>query len=65
MTGNIMEEWLTAFYRHIGTERKVLTMDNFRGHKKGLIKLPPPPNVTVIWLPPNATSQFQPLDQRS
>lgn len=57
MTRKIMEEWLSAFYRHIRTERKVLlTMDNFSGHKKGPIKLSPPPNIIVIWLQPNTTS---------
>lgn len=60
----IMKEWLDHFYRHIGTTRHVLLlMDNFKSHSAGLQLNPPPPNIRIQWLPANATSKFQPLDQ--
>lgn len=60
----IMAEWLTAFYHHIGSTRSILlTMDNFSAHIAGLELSPPPQNIRIIWLPPNATSRYQALDQ--
>ena len=68
MTGLICEEylqWLNTKMR--GEGRKVLLlMDNFSGHelavqlvggKTGLS------NVRIEWLPPNTTSEWQPMDQ--
>lgn len=64
MTGELMAEWLERFYEYIGTERKViLLLDNFAGHTKGLELSKPPSNIKVVFLPPNTTSLFQPLDQ--
>jgi hypothetical protein len=59
----IMAEWLKAFYLQVGTSRSILlTMDNFSAHIAA-IESTPPPNIRIIWLPLNATSRFQPLDQ--
>jgi DDE superfamily endonuclease len=62
MTGTIMADWLQAFYRHVGTERKILLLwDNFAAHATGLQNAPKPPNVTIANLPANSTSLYQPL----
>jgi hypothetical protein len=68
MTGLICEEylrWLNTKMR--GERRKVLLlMDNFSGHELavqlvgGLQGLS---NVQIAWLPPNTTSEWQPMDQ--
>ena len=64
MTGTIMADWLQAFYRHVGTERKILLLwDNFAAHTSGLDAAPKTPNVTICNLPANSTSLYQPLDQ--
>ena len=64
MTSLIMAEWLQAFYEKIGSSRKVLLlMDNFSAHIAGVEMAPPPLNIRIQWLPPNATSLYQPLDQ--
>jgi hypothetical protein len=64
MTQFVMKEWLDAFYLHIGLNRNVLlVMDNCSSHIKGLEHSPPPLNVRLLFLPPNSTSRFQPLDQ--
>lgn len=64
MTTDIMALWLEAFYRHVGFSRRILlTMDNFSAHYTALEVKPPPPNIRVVFLPPNSTSRFQPLDQ--
>jgi DDE superfamily endonuclease/Fission yeast centromere protein N-terminal domain/Tc5 transposase DNA-binding domain len=63
MTTLIMVEWLYSFYTHIGLRRVLLLMDNFSAHIKAIELAPPPENIRIQWLPPNATSVFQPLDQ--
>ena len=63
MTTSIMQHWLEAFYRHVGSREVLLVMDNFSAHATGAQLSPPPPNVWIWWLPPNSTSLFQPLDQ--
>ena len=64
MTTAIMEEWLKAFYQSIEPTRSVLLlMDNFKAHINGVELQPPPANIRIQWLPPNATSLYQPLDQ--
>ena len=63
MTGPIMREWLEEFYTYVGSRSVLLLLDNFSAHDTGLEAAPPPPNVEVLFLPPNATSRFQPLDQ--
>ena len=64
MTSAIMQEWLSSFYQHVGTTRKILlTLDSCSAHVAAISLAPPPSNVRICWLPPNATSKFQPLDQ--
>lgn len=63
MTGLIMKDWLCDFYAHVNNRDVVLLIDNFSGHTTGLELAPPPPNVKIQFLPPNATSRYQPLDQ--
>jgi len=59
-----MAEWLQSFYSSIDSRRSVLLlMDNFSAHISGVELAPPPPNIRIQWLPPNATSLYQPLDQ--
>ena len=72
MTSELFEQLLRVFKRQVllkkGRKPVVLLIDGFSGHK-------PPSDVcvrfdigfycefvTVIWLPPNTTSQIQPLD---
>ena len=67
MTGEIMAEWLHAFYRRMESRKPgqqiVLLLDNFSGHQSGLTLAPPPENIVVKFLPKNSTSVFQPMDQ--
>lgn len=63
MNGVIMGDWLKAFYQHVQTRRVLLLLDNFSAHNSGMALSPPPPNVKIAFLPRNATSRFQPLDQ--
>ena len=64
MTTPIMVEWLKAFYRRVGPVKQVLlTMDNFSVHQSAIREAPPPANIKIIYLPPNGTSKYQPLDQ--
>lgn len=64
MRHEIMEQWLRTFYLRIGRQRRVLLlMDNFSAHLLALEKAPPPSNIRIVFLPANATSLYQPLDQ--
>jgi hypothetical protein len=64
MRSGIMGEWLRAFYKHIGKQRRVLLLlDNFSAHLCALEYAPPPSNIKVLFFPANATSVYQPLDQ--
>jgi hypothetical protein len=64
MNTGVMKQWLYAFYQHIGTERRVvLLMDNFSAHSSAIEEMPPLANIRIAWLPLNATSRYQPLDQ--
>lgn len=64
MTTLVMNDWLKAFYASIEPSRSVLLlMDNLRAHISGVEITPPPSNIRIQWLPPNATSLYQPLDQ--
>ena len=64
MNTALMIEWLQAFYSSIAPGRSVLLlMDNLRAHIAGVEMAPPPLNIRIQWLPPNATSLYQPLNQ--
>ena len=64
MRGDVMQEWFHSFYKHIGTQRRVvLLLDNFSAHLSALDYAPPPSNIKVVFLPSNSTSIYQPLDQ--
>jgi DDE superfamily endonuclease len=64
MNTTLMVEWLRAFYTAINPGRSVLLLiDNLKAHITGVKLAPPPPNIRIQWLPPNATSLYQPLDQ--
>ena len=64
MNTALMIEWLQAFYLSITPECSVfLLMDNFKPHLIGVEMALPPPHIWIQWLPPNATSLYQPLDQ--
>ena len=62
-----MEEWLRWFDSKMQGRKVVLLMDNFSAHESAveLIKSSNSQlqNTLVIWLPPNSTSLYQPLDQ--
>jgi hypothetical protein len=67
MNNEIFEKWLRAFNRQMAGRKVVLLMDNFLAHKLAVKTITasamPLQNTRVIWLPANATSRFQPLDQ--
>ena len=67
MTSTIMEEWLRWFDSRMAGRKVVLLMDNFSAHTAALQIINSTPlklqNTLVIWLPPNSTSRYQPLDQ--
>jgi hypothetical protein len=69
MTALIMEEWLRWFDVQMGLRRRkvALLMDNFSAHEAAISAIQesgcPLQNTFVIWLPPNSTSIYQPLDQ--
>ena len=63
----IMEEWYRSFFTHIQQtkpgQKVLLLLDNFSAHKKALDNYPPPEGITVLFIPPNNTARWQPLDQ--
>ena len=70
MTGDIFKEWLLAFKIHVLRNnpcRKVLLLiDGFSGHLAGLRDCQDTfghPGIRVEFLPGNATSLYQPMDQ--
>jgi hypothetical protein len=63
MRSGIMGEWLRAFYKHIGKQRRILLLlDNFSAHLCALEDAPPPSNIEVVFFPAKATSVYLPLD---
>lgn len=66
MDHHIMLQWLQAFVNRMRGRKVLLLIDNFPAHclaveimeENGGLE-----NVTIKWLPPNATSIHQPLDQ--
>ena len=67
MTSVIMEEWLQWFDHKMAGQKVALLIDNFSAHELAVENINQSPyplqNTLIIWLPPNATSQYQPLDQ--
>ena len=70
MTGEIFKEWLSAFKVHVlrdDPHRKVLLLlDGFSAHLSGLREWQEKsghPGIRVEFLPGNATSLYQPMDQ--
>ena len=66
MTGEIMAEWLRWFDGRVAGRNVLLIMDNFSAHEVGLAKLGGSialRHTRIIWLPPNVTNLYQPLDQ--
>jgi hypothetical protein len=63
MTGSITEEWLHAFYEHVGDRNVLLVLDNFSAHIQGLAEAPPPTNIRVQFVPGNSSTIIQPLDK--
>ena len=64
MNGTIMQEYLLWFDQEMRKQGKhaLLLMDNFSAHEASLEQVSLT-NTKVNWLPPNATSIHQPLDQ--
>lgn len=67
MTCEIFEEWLRWFDIRMAGRRVILLMDNFSAHITAAEKIAcsafPLQSTEIIWLPPNTTSHYQPLDQ--
>ncbi|KAJ5098831.1 hypothetical protein N7532_005832 [Penicillium argentinense] len=67
MTSQIFERWLRWFDNAISGRKVVILLDHFSAHKAAFEQIDEGPsplkNTLVIWLPPNSTSRFQPLDQ--
>jgi hypothetical protein len=67
MTTVIMEEWLRWFDSKMRGRKVVLLMDNFKPHEIAVSSIEASTvqlqNTSIIWLPANSTSRFQPLDQ--
>ncbi|XP_048006503.1 tigger transposable element-derived protein 4-like [Leguminivora glycinivorella] len=61
MTGNRFVEWLKALDDHFQVKCRqiILFIDNCPAHPKG-VELK---NIKLVFLPPNATSKLQPMDQ--
>lgn len=67
MTGEIFKEWLIQFDNYIGRTRDrkvVLLMDNFSAHESAVNEIENQlRHLFILWLPPNSTTKYQPLDQ--
>lgn len=62
MTGQLFEEWLRALDKKINQQNRkiLLIVDNCSAHPKEIENLKA---IKVEYLPPNATSELQPMDQ--
>lgn len=64
MTGEIFKEWLREFDKQMAGRNVILLMDNFSAHESAVDEIEKDlKHTTVIWLPPNSTTKYQPLDQ--
>jgi len=65
MRTDIMIEWLYWFDQQVTGRKVLLLMDNFSAHVAAVeaLQMRPLQNTVICWLPPNATSKVQPLDQ--
>ena len=67
MTGTLFAEYLRWFDNKMANRNVILLMDNFPAHELGVQMIEesnhPLQNTTIICLPPNSTSKYQPLDQ--
>lgn len=61
MTAEIFKNWVTEIDKNFGKQKRkvILFIDNCPAHPKEI----PTDNVKIVFLPPNATSRLQPLDQ--
>ena len=63
LTKAIHEDFMAYFsekcYEKYGTEKVLLILDNFSGHKIDYTRFP---NIEALFLPPNLTGYMQPLD---
>lgn len=66
MRAKIMIEYLHWFDRKMRGRKVVLLLDNFSAHELGVKEIGGTTalkNTLIVWLPPNTTSKWQPLDQ--
>lgn len=64
MTNSIFEEYLLWFDRRMAGRRVFLLLDNFSPHSIAFDRiLAQLKNTTILWLPANSTSRYQPLEQ--
>ena len=65
MKTDIMIEWLYWFDQQVTGRKVLLLMDDFSAHVAAVeaLQMRPLQNTDICWLPPNATSKVQPLDQ--
>ncbi|KAJ5439041.1 uncharacterized protein N7458_010039 [Penicillium daleae] len=57
----IMSEWLTMFYQHVGSRRVVLLLDDKPVHQAALETTPAPGNVHIQCFPEKSPTSYQPL----
>lgn len=64
MTADIFIEWLRAFDIQMSGRNVLLLLDNFSAHQSAVDQINSElKHITIIWLPPNSTTKYQPLDQ--
>lgn len=64
MTSAIFKEWLFWLDARMHNRKVALLMDNFSAHESTYKEIGHQlQNIFIIWLPPNSTTRYQPLDQ--